>query len=195
MQGAIGSLLGYTPNNQPEIDTIVQTAVQNLNIARSTFSIPSNITTQSFATESDLETFYAKNPTTLFMGLVFSSPTTYSIRANTSVVPSDVKPDQIRCRDKSVLGIRFGCEIDKYLTSGFLAVQDAVDGAIISHLTNARTNIRTSTGQMPLPGALLSPSASNDGGSTQTAIYIVMLSFIWCLMNECIFNHETLSYR
>ncbi|KAJ3250599.1 ATP-binding cassette sub- A member 5, partial [Borealophlyctis nickersoniae] len=153
-----------------------------------------NLTVQSFPTESDLETHYARNPTALFAGLIFSPssspfPTTYTIRMNSSQIPKTTTPnDAIPCRSTSQF--RPDCSTDQYIFSGFLGLQDAVDGAIISLLAgNTSYAISTLTQQLPLPAAELSPTGTSEGAGTQTAIYLVIA--LSPFMTSLLFNIVT----
>ncbi|TPX56028.1 hypothetical protein SpCBS45565_g08461 [Spizellomyces sp. 'palustris'] len=163
-QNGLGSVLGYAPGG-PLFDTIVAET-------KGFLSEFGNITTQAFPSESALEDFYARNPTALYAGLIFDSPTSYTIRYNASALPSNSVPDRIQCR--STASFRSGCATDKYVTSGLLTLQAAVDSAIIHRISGSPITIRPYTLQMPLPAANLSPSSQSDGGATQTAIYITI---------------------
>ncbi|KAI8824447.1 uncharacterized protein EV422DRAFT_520128 [Fimicolochytrium jonesii] len=171
---AQSSILAYTAPSA-DTDAVIAATIQDLNAARQSFPQISPsigpfqpLTSRAFLSETDLEKFYFQNPESFFAGIVFdSSITSYTLRLNTSVLPNakSVTASPGACRDPTLM--RFGCEMDKYLRTGFLSLQGALDQAISNRLLSSNVSVSNYFQQMPIAE---STEQSTIAGATNVMI-------------------------
>ncbi|KAJ3035426.1 ATP-binding cassette sub- A member 5 [Rhizophlyctis rosea] len=198
-QQALGNVIGYAPQGNADVDAVMQSVVQMVNLQRASVgsaaaagglgSPPANITTQSFATDYDLTAYYTQNPKALFAGIIFdqNSYTSYTLRFNSSVIPRSSNipaTNKVNCRDTSFFRFR-ECTPDNYLYSGFLGLQSTLNSAIMTHrlATSPTATSRNpvflfpQAQQVPLPEEDIVVSSSS-GIEQQNSIWLVVgLSF------------------
>ncbi|KAJ3158551.1 ATP-binding cassette sub- A member 5 [Geranomyces michiganensis] len=168
---ATPSFLAHVPDS-PDARAIAANVVQAINTGRMQQQ-QQQLASMGFASESDLETFYATNRSNLFAAFVLDGLTSVTLRMDSSLLPSEntAMSDEKVCREPSFAR---ACELDKYIRSGFLSLQSTVSSAVANLLLNSTTiNYTTFAQQLPMPQKKAT-SAVNSATNSMISIYITI---------------------
>ncbi|KAJ3173896.1 ATP-binding cassette sub- A member 5 [Geranomyces variabilis] len=168
-------LLAHVPNSD-DARAVAAGALQMINAGRGQQQQQqqqATMTAMGFASESDLETFYSTNRSNVFAALVLEGLTSLTLRMDSSVLPNtdSIVNDAKACRETSYAR---SCERDKYIYSGFLALQSAVSAAVANRLLNSTTiTYATFAQQLSLPQTKATSTVSSATNS-MISIYITI---------------------
>ena len=165
------SVLAYTPNNSPQVKSIMDSVVLRLNL---TDIMP-------MENEGDIQNYYKNNPGKLGVGIVFQldanslnlSTTNPQVTflMNGTYIPetSSLNGQQSDCYTTD------SCTTNGYLFSGFLTLQQTIEQVLFEQRTGFNVDFNITLRQLPKPFY----QDPNQSISTLAAIYVVWGEFLF----------------